>query len=225
MQARLPVRPGPLLALLGTGVLLLGTMLHPMGADPDDAVAAFAEYAADRHWVASHLLQLAGVWGMVGALLLLARRLQAGPAASWAGLGAALGIAGIAMAAALQAVDGVALKLMVDRWARAPEAEKAALFAATLGVRQIEIGLAAMTSLVLGAMAAILGVALMIDGGVPRWAGLLGVLGGAATAASGVVMAHAGFSALAMAANMAAVGVLMAWMIVLGMLAWRHAAG
>ena len=193
-----------------------------MRADPADAAAAFAEYAADPHWAASHLMQLAGVWAMVASLLLLARELGSGPAAPLAALGKGFGVGGIAVAAALQAVDGVALKMMVDRLAAAPEPERSALFAAALGVRQIEIGLAAMTSLLLGLVAAVFGAALVADGRFPRWAGLLGLLGGVSTAVSGVVTAHAGFSGPAMAVNMPAVGLLMAWMIALGFLGWKR---
>ena len=51
--------------------MFIGTALHPMSADPNVPLAAFAEYAADRHWIASHLLQLASVALMVAALVLL----------------------------------------------------------------------------------------------------------------------------------------------------------
>ena len=223
MRARSTFPPGPLLAVLGAGLLTVGTALHPMQAAPAVAEAAFAEYAAGRHWVASHLMQLAGAWAMIASLLLLARRLEAGPAAPWAGLGAAFGSAGIAAAAALQAVDGVALKAMVDRWAAASGPEKAALFAAAYGVRQVEIGLAGMSCLLLGVMAAVLGVALVMDGRLPRWAGLLGIAGGIATAASGVAISFTGFSELAMAINMPAVAALMAWTVALGILGWKRA--
>ena len=223
MRARTAFRLHPLLAFVGAGLLTIGTALHPMGADPAVAEAAFAEYAADRHWVASHLTQLVGAWAMIASLLLLARRLETGPAAPWAGLASAFGIAGIAAAAALQAVDGVALKMVVDRWAAAPEPEKAALFAAAYGVRQVEIGLAGVNCLLLGFMAAILGAALVIDGRLPRWAGLSGVAGGVVTAASGVAIACTGFSALAMAVNMPAVTALMAWAVALGVLGWTRA--
>ncbi|NIX77187.1 hypothetical protein [Microvirga terricola] len=211
------------LAFLGTGLLFAGTLLHPMHADPNIAAEAFAEYAADRHWVVSHLLQLAGLWAMIGALVLLARRLEEGPARSWARLGAAVAIASMATAAALQAVDGVALKAMVDRWTAAPEPEKTALFAAAFGVRQIEIGLASMNSLLLGFMAAIVGTAVAIDGRLPRWTGLIGIAGGIATTASGIVIAYTGFSAPAMAIGMPANLALMAWLIALAVLSWKRA--
>jgi hypothetical protein len=223
MHTRLAFRSGPFLAVLGAGFLITGTALHPMQADPAVAEAAFAEYAADRHWAASHLMQLAGVWAMIASLLLLARRLEAGPAAPWAGLGAALCIAGIAVATALQAVDGVALKMMVDRWAMASGLEKAVLFAAAYGVRQIEIGLAGMNCLLLGLMAAVFGSAIVVDGCFPKWAGLLGVAGGISTAASGAVICCTGFSGLAMAINMPAVAVLVTWVVTLGVLGWRRA--
>jgi hypothetical protein len=222
MHARLTFRPGPLLAVLGAGFLIVGTMLHPMQADPSLAVAAFEEYAADQHWVTTHLMQLAGVGGMVGSLVLLARRLELGPAAPWTSLGRAMGVAGIAVTAALQAVDGIALKVMVDRWAAASEPEKAVLFAVSFGVRQIEIGLAGMSCLLLGLTAAMFGMALVIDGCLPKWTGFLGVVGGIATVASGVVICYTGFSDLAMAINMPAFTVLMAWMIALGILGWKH---
>ena len=58
-------------------MLLVGTYLHPMGADPSEPVAAFTEYAADHSWVASHLMQLSGIAGMVAALLFLTEQLEA----------------------------------------------------------------------------------------------------------------------------------------------------
>src|SRR3954463_6049411 len=112
--------------------------------------------------------------------------------------------------------------MMVDRWAAASEPEKGALFAAAYGVRQIEIGLAGMSCLLLGLTAAIFGLALVIDGRLPKWAGLLGVARGISTAVSGVVISTTGFSELAMAINMPAVMVLMAWMIALAILGWKH---
>jgi hypothetical protein len=45
----------------------------------------------------------------------------------------ALGLYGV-----LQAVDGVALKQVVDAWVRAPEAEKAARFASAETIRWLE---------------------------------------------------------------------------------------
>jgi hypothetical protein len=98
-------------------LLLIGTYLHPMGADPNEAVAAFTEYAADHLWVASHLTQLAGVALMAAALLFLAQQLVTENGIGWARVAAGGVTVNLAVATVLQAVDGVALKIMVDVWA------------------------------------------------------------------------------------------------------------
>jgi hypothetical protein len=209
-----------------TGALLLfvGTYLHPMSADPNVPLAAFTEYAASDHWVTIHLMQLFGVVLIATALVLLSRKMSDGPAAELATLGAAGAIASVAIAAALQAVDGVALKFMVDTWAATPEAGKGAMFDAAFGVRQIEVGLASMTSLLFGITAAIYGFALLIDGRLPKWIGAVAIVGGLPTAIAGVVMAHTGFSNLAMLVGMPSNSLLILWMIVLGIYGWQRLA-
>lgn len=69
-------RIGATCAMSGSVLLLIGTSLHPMEADPHDSVAAFTEYAADHLWVASHLTQLVGVTLMVATLLILTKQLE-----------------------------------------------------------------------------------------------------------------------------------------------------
>lgn len=209
-------------AISGALLLFLGTYLHPMDADPNVPLAAFAEYAADHHWVATHLMQLLGVALMVGALVLLSRHLAGGRADTAATLGRAAAIATLSVAAALQAVDGVALKSMVNTWAAAPEQEKAALFHAAFAVRQIEIGLASISGLLFGLTATLYGLALLIDPRFPKWLGALAIVGGAPTAIAGVVMAYTGFSELAMDINMPSSSLLLVWMIALGVYVWRN---
>jgi hypothetical protein len=72
------------------------------------------------------------------------------PGTAWTRVTAACGAAGLPTAATLQAVDGVALKAMVDLWAGAAN-DRSALFAAALAVRPVEIGLDALLALVLAA--------------------------------------------------------------------------
>src|SRR5262249_23499739 len=158
----------------GSVALFIGTYLHPQSADPNDPVAAFTEYAADHIWVASHLTQLAGVALMVAALLILTPQFESVRASAWARMRAAGAIAGLAIAAALQAVDGVALKRTVDAWAVAAPAQKELAFQSAFAVRQIEIGLAAMFALSLGLTTAIYGVALALE--FPRWIGVLAIM-------------------------------------------------
>jgi uncharacterized membrane protein (DUF2068 family) len=132
-------------------------------------------------------------------------------------------VASLALAAALQAVDGVALKRMVDAWAAAPAEHERAAFHAAFAVRQIEIGLASMLSLLLGVTAVLYGVVLLVDRTYPRWLGGLAIAGGLPTAVAGVAIAYTGFSDLAMSINMPANVVLLLWMLLLGRCMWRRA--
>jgi hypothetical protein len=204
--------------------LFVGTALHPMQADPNQPSAAFTEYAADRLWVASHLTQLAGVALIVAALVVLSRKLADGPPGALAAVAAAGAVASLAVATALQAVDGIALKAMVNAWALASERHKEALFQAAFAVRQIEIGLASTTSLLFGTTASLYGAALLDEPRYPNWLGLLALVGGVPTAFAGVVIAYTGFSGLAMEINLWSSSALLLWMIALGTYLWREPA-
>jgi len=112
-------RLGSVAAVAGAAVLFASTLLHPMSRDPNNAPEAFADYAADSFYVWTHLGQFAGFALLGAALVALAATFEPGRAAAWARIGLASTVAGVAVAAALQAVDGVALKVTVDRWAAA----------------------------------------------------------------------------------------------------------
>ncbi|HSU91900.1 MAG TPA: hypothetical protein VLI44_10615 [Sporolactobacillaceae bacterium] len=187
-------------------------------------MAAFTEYAASHIWVASHLMQLAGVILIAAALVLLSRKMADGPSAEWATLGELGAVSSLAVASALQAVDGVALKFMVDNWAAIPELGKAALFDATFAVRQIEVGLASIGSLLFGLTVSIYGIALLIDRRFPRWLGIVAIIGGVPTAIGGLAIAYTGFSNLAMAINMPANSLLILWMVAIGISEWQQPA-
>jgi len=219
---RYTLRGASVAAIGGALLLFVGTILHPSGADPNDAVAAFSEYADAQFWIASHLTQLLGVALIVCALIQLSRLLASGSASGLVWIGAAGAIASLGAAAATQAVDGIALKMMVDAWAAAAEPDKSTLFYATYGVRQIEVGLASITSLLFGLTMCVYGVALISDHRFAKWLGWLPIIGGVLTAIAGVVIAYTGFSGLAMSINMPAILLLLIWMIVLGVLFWRR---
>ena len=219
---RYTLRGASVAAIGGALLLFIGTILHPSGADPNDAVAAFSEYAADQLWIASHLTQLLGVTLIVCALIQLSRLLSGGAARDLARVGAAGAIATLAAAASLQAVDGIALKNMVDAWAAAAEPDTTTLFYAAYGVRQIEVGLASITSLLLGITLCVYGVAVISDHRFAKWLGWLPIIGGIPTAIGGIVIAYTGFSGLAMSINMPANSLLLIWMIALGVSFWRR---
>jgi hypothetical protein len=224
LAARHFARMGAVAAILGSVTLFVATLLHPMSADPNDPVTAFAEYAADRLWVASHLGQFLGVVLIGVALLALGRTLTNGPGVdACITIGAAGVIASVAATAVLQAADGVALKAMVDRWAASPAEEKQAVFWAAYGVRQIEVGAASLSSLLLGLTIASYCIALLSTTMYPRWLGYVGLAGALGLIAAGVVQAYSGFSPLAMDVSMPASEVLLLWLVGVGVIMWRRA--
>jgi hypothetical protein len=102
-------------------------LLHP-GGPANNHPAVFAVYASSASWTAVHLGQFVGMAVIIAGLLVLyfALDIRAGGAAWVARLGTVSAAVALGLYAVLQAVDGVALKQVVDAWASAPEAEKAA---------------------------------------------------------------------------------------------------
>ena len=216
-------RVGGISAIVGVAVLFVCTMLHPMDALPGDAPAAFAEYALDRTWVATHLGQLLGVVLIATGLVALSWKLRAGHAGAWALLAGLATVATVSLAGALQAVDGVALKFAVDRWSASAEGTRAGAFEAAYAVRQVEVGLASVTGTFFGLTVLLYGIALMLSHLAPNWLGAFGALSGVATVISSVIQAHAGFSAVAMAASMPSSLFVLLWSICAGIFLLRTA--
>jgi hypothetical protein len=216
-------RVGGVAAILGVFVLVVATMLHPMDAHPGDALAAFAEYALDRYWVATHLGQLLGVVLITIGFVALSWKLRAGRAGAWALLAGLAAVASVSLAAALQAVDGVALKFMVDRWSSASAEAQAAVFEAAFGVRQIEIGLASLMLALVGLTVLLYGVTILLSSVAGAWLGVFGVLAGAATLASSIIQAHAGFSDIAMTMSMPSTLLVLLWSVCIGVFLFRKA--
>jgi hypothetical protein len=206
------------LLIAGAVLLFVGTLLHPMHEDPNDALRAFGEYSADHNWLFSHMAQLAGVVAMVAGMLLIIGRLFDGPARDFALLTVVFGAASLAAAAALQAVDGIALKAMVNAWAVADDAAKASLFNATFAVRQIEIGFAAVSAVLLGLTVLLANIALQQAKYGPVWMSLLGSAGAVGVLIGGFATAATGFSDVAMAATMPGSLVLLIWVVLLAVI-------
>ena len=63
-----------------------------------------------------------------------------------------------------------------------------------LAIRQVEIGLASMVSLLFGLTVNVYGVVLPVDSTYPKWLGGLAIVGGVPTMIAGVLVAYTGFS-------------------------------
>lgn len=221
---RPPYRFVAALALLGSALLTVGTVLHPAHADLGSPAAAFAEYAdvSRGMWVAAHLLQLGGVAGMVLVVVVLAPVVGGTPGSARARVATVLGTAGLATAAVLQAVDGVALKAVVDLWAGAGE-DRSQLFAAALAVRQVEIGLDALFALLLAAAFLAFGMGLLTAPNGSRGLGAFAVVAAGAAAVNGIALAMSGFSAATMLATTVSGALALVWMLSAAVWSWRRA--
>lgn len=224
MSAAQPVaRLGAVAAFVGVVLLIVSTLLHPLDSDPSDAPAVFAEYAADAHYVWIHLGQFAGFFGLGMGLVAFAATLEPGRAAAWARIGLAGTVASIAAAAAVQSVDGVALKVTVDRWAAATGEARLLAYEAAHALRQIEIGLASFLSVLFGLTLIAFGLAILLSARYPPWLGAIGLLDGLGMLAAGAAQASMGFSGLAMTLSMLSSSVFLIWAILAAFFMWRLA--
>jgi hypothetical protein len=213
MQTKL--RFGAICAMLGVFLVIVSTSLHPMHADPNDPVAAFSEYAQDTLWVWSHLIRVAGVFLISVTLYFVCASITKGIASCFAAIGKISIYLLLSLVAILQAVDGIALKNMVDRLASAPPELKPVIFEATFAVRQVEIALASLTSLTLGVTIIMVGFACFLAPDYKRWLACLGIASGIGLFVSGVAIASSGFSALSMNLGMPSNMLAMVWVILL----------
>jgi hypothetical protein len=160
-----------------------------------DNPRVFQEYAQSDAWVAAHLGQFAGyLFAFAGLVvlcqLLLGERARATVAAY---LGMAAAAASLAVAAVLQAVDGIALKALVDSWAQASGPQQAVAFGAAESVRWLEIGINSLFRLLQGTTLVVIGLALTLGERFPRWIGWLGIICGLALVLRGIAVAFVGF--------------------------------
>lgn len=198
-SAREEPRAGAARALTISGALLLvgfvvngiqRMLLHPMGAE-DDHEEIFREYAQSDVWVFTHLLEFVLLLVAFAGLLVLCRALR--PEAPYLTLLAAGAIiASSAIWAALQGVDGIALKQAVDAWAAASGGDQASRYADAETLRWIEWGLQGYFRVLLGIAFLLLGAAAVVSRLVPTWLGMLLAVGGLLSLAIGVSVGYAG---------------------------------
>jgi hypothetical protein len=123
----------------------------------------------------------------------------------------------------LQAVDGIALKMAVDKWHAAPEGseEKAIYFGVAEGIRWTEGGIQSMYRILQGAVAIIFGTAIVKSRLFFRWIGVLGIISGALAITTGVIVAYVLFSHVRDPVADTETAITFAWLIVLGIFMWR----
>jgi hypothetical protein len=117
---------------------------------------------------------------------------------------------------------------MVDDWAQAPGPQQAVAFGAAESVRWLEIGINSLFRLLQGTTLIVVGLALALSDGFPRWLGWLGVIFGLALVLRGIAVAFVGFdlsNPVYLATSVLTslpVTLLSVWMAALSILMWRH---
>ena len=211
--------------VLLVGELLFGVAgyLHPAHEPANNHTAVFAEYAASTNWTLIHLGQFAGMLVIIAGLLILVRALniRSGVAGILAQGAAVSAVVTLALYGILQAIDGVALKQVVDAWASAPETEKAARFASAEAIRFLEWGGRSYQDFLLGLTFVLFAIVIVSTARIPRLLGLLVGLTGIAYIAQGFVVGAEGFSANNNTPTLVAYVVWLAWSIWLLIFAWR----
>lgn len=211
------------LLLAGVVVSLLSGLLHADSAPANDHSAAFAGYARSDIWIGVHLGQFVGMALLIAGLLALVVALNVrNGAMAWAArFGAVSAVAALALYAALQAVDGVALKHAVDAWAAASGADKAIRFAAAEDIRWLEWGLRSYQSVLLGAGLLLVGTVVAVTARLPRLIGYLMGLSGLAYLVQSWILGTQGFSAANNVPTLAGIVLIPVWTVWLLVHAWR----
>jgi len=177
-------------------VLVIATVFHPGGADPNDHPATFTQYAHSAGWTADHLVQfIGGAIGIAGLIVLFyALNLPDGMPRLAARIGVVSAGAALAISAIELAVDGVVLKRAVDAWVSAPDADKAARFASAEAVRWLEEATTSYLGFVLGFTLVLLAALIVWTALVPRPIGYLLALSGAGYLVVGWMVGVSGFA-------------------------------
>ncbi len=201
-------------------------LLHPQ-TPPHETEAAFADYAVEPFWPLFHLGELLGILLMGVAIIALAWRLRRGVAGVWAILGGAAMVVCASVYAVFIAVDGVALGIMVDRWAEAGPEQQELLYETAFAVRQIEAGLFSIQWLMFGIAAGLFAGAFFASAETPfrlRWLSVMGWLSVVASIGAlsfGIVQAQTGYSEVSMAFQTGLyLGVV--WVVAVGIFLYRH---
>ena len=88
-------------------------------------------------------------------------------------------------------------------------------------MRQIEIGLASLLSLLFGLTLSAYGASLLLSARDWKWLGWLGLVGGLGSAGAGIAQAYSGFSPAAMVLSMGASSLVLLWVFLVGVFLWR----
>lgn len=222
---QLYLRIGAAAFVVGLALIFVASIFHPSQAPAWVSELAFAEYAFSNEWIDAHVGQFFGAVILLFGFVALHQHLQIDnePTSAIAWFGFVAAVVTIAMVTVLQAVDGPALRYVVDRWADAPAEEKDAAFRVAAAVRWIEIGINGYFRIMLGIVLVLFGAALSFSRQFPHWLGWMALLGGMGSIWQGALVGHYGFDTSNPAVGIPAL-IYFAWFALTAVLMWRRSA-
>jgi len=218
------LRIGSIAAIVGSLAGLVGNLIHP--ATPIRDQQGIARVIADSSsWTPIHLVIVAGIMLMLGALVALDHSIRGGVAGALARFGLAAGVAGIAVGLILVILDGVAAKQLAEEWAKAPADEQATALRVVLANETINFALASLFNILFAGVTFILfGLAVALSDVYPRWLGWVVVGAGVGSIGAGLVQAFARVPTTAsFVLTIIGPTVITLWLFVMGMLLARKA--
>jgi len=209
--------------IVGIALLIAVNILHPHQANPSDNPAIFAEYAADARWLSTHLMQLFGtMFFMVPSFLAVYRSLEneSSVVKNWARLALAMSVLTFAVYTVDMAIDGIALKKAVDKWAATTGSEQAVYFGVAEGIRWLENGVLGIAGAFQGLVVLFASLGMTQSSLYSKWLGWLGTIGGLGFFLGGMILITAGFSAAALIGQFGFLAILV-WVIAVTIRLWR----
>lgn len=215
---------------IGAGCAVVGTLGYLAlflyhGDLPDETTESALAWVAQKPLSLLHMGIILCFLLWLAALMALASSLV--DATSWAlgQLGVAAAMVGATLLAVHYRIDGPALEEVADAWAAASGADRARLLdRGELVLLMTGGGFPLYVALFLGLPFLLFGLATAFSSNYPTWLGWLGAGAGAVAFVVGSTN-FVGLTFLPIQLFVLSVFLLDIWMIVIGVLMWRHAAG
>ena len=220
------LRIGAVAAILGSLCAGVGNVLHPV-TPRDDPQGVALVIADSGTWTLIHVVIVVGIILMFAGLIGIRHSIDGGIAEALARLGVHMATIGVTIGLVTVILDGVGAKQLADQWAAAPESGKAIALSAVSANETINFALAGLFNLSFaGVPFFLLGLAVALGGGYPRWLGWVAVIAGVGSIAAGLVQAFTGEPTVtSLVLTIIGPTVISLWLLVMGVLMWRTAAG
>jgi Domain of unknown function (DUF4386) len=217
---RLVLRLGGGAAVAGAALGLVGNLIHPSTAGPDEPAETARVVADSSIWVSVHLGLIVAFILMLVGLVAIHDSIGGGLPGVLVRFGLFAAVVGTAGGVVLLALDGFAAKHLADSWSSAPAEARATALAAFRAEDSINFALLSPLNLVFAGFTFVLyGLGASLSGRYPAWLGWVAVIGGAGGAVSGVIQASIGEPTSATTAlGIVAPSLITLWLLVMGIL-------